>query len=138
MMALTRPTDINPKGSDASMRGHRGSGGVLGVRILSFFAGPARSLRDLLAQSESTNVAATLVSCAYAHLAANTPQNRQLAYRFLAMASTIYRDSGRIREADETLILLGQVNGSAPVERLPQRLVTVTKAKKGLDWWSRS
>jgi hypothetical protein len=103
------------------------------VRILNFFGGPARSLRALLAQSESTSVAATLVSCAYGHLAANTPQNQQLAYRFLAMAATIYRKGGRDREADETLTMLQQVKGLAPVERLPQRLVTVTKAKREVD-----
>jgi hypothetical protein len=96
--------------------GRRGSRGVSGVRILSFFGGLARSLRALLAQSESTSVAATLVSCAYGHLAANTPENRQLAYRLLAMAATTYRKSGRDREADETLTMLQQLKGSAPVE----------------------
>jgi hypothetical protein len=132
-MALTMPTDVNSKGRGVTVRGRRGGTGSQGVRMLNFCGGLAHSFHDFLSPSPA-DVASTLVSYAHGRLAASTPYDREFACQLLAMAENLYRNSGRIREADETLTLLEQVNGSAPVERLPQRLVTVTKAKKGLDW----
>lgn len=114
--ASTSHKEANSRRRGATAAGLRGSMGVLGVRILNFFGGLARSVRGPFAASETTDVADTLVSCAYGHLAANTPQNRQLAWRFLAMAATIYRDGGKTRRADEMLTMLRQVQGPSPLE----------------------
>lgn len=97
------------------MFGRRGSAEFVGVRIRDFFGGLARSIRSFVAISETTDVASALRSRAYGHLAANTPQDRQLGYQLLSMAATLYRSSGRRREADDTLTMLRQVQGFAPL-----------------------